>query len=104
VGRVPCDVVCAYARGMDPQLIGWAASLILVFTIGYQVWQQWSAGTSKGVSKWLFIGQLVASSGFVLYSITVGDLVFIVTNSLLLLSAVAGLTIVLLHRRWEGRA
>ena len=36
--------------------IGWASSLILVLTIAKQIFKQWQAGSSEGVSIWLFIG------------------------------------------------
>jgi uncharacterized protein with PQ loop repeat len=36
------------------EVIGWVSSLILVFTIGKQVYKQWSEGKSEGVSKWLY--------------------------------------------------
>jgi len=83
------------------QFIGWAASAILLATIASQIFRQWKERTSKGVSRWLFIGQIAASAGFVWYSFLVGDKVFIVTNSLMLLSAVIGLLIVLRHRGGE---
>jgi uncharacterized protein with PQ loop repeat len=79
-------------------LIGWSASLILVITIATQIRKQWAERTSKGVSKWLFIGQIAASLGFTLYSILLKNYVFIVTNLLMLLSACVGLGIVLYHR------
>jgi uncharacterized protein with PQ loop repeat len=85
------------------EVIGWASSVVLVLTIARQVWGQWRKGTSEGVSIWLFIGQMVASSGFTAYSALIGDAVFTVTNALLLLSAVVGLGIVWVHRRREGR-
>jgi uncharacterized protein with PQ loop repeat len=81
------------------QAIGWSASVILLATIAAQIGRQWKAGTSKGVSRWLFIGQIAASAGFVVYSWLLRDWVFIVTNALMLLSAVTGLSIVLWHRR-----
>ena len=81
------------------QVIGWAASVVLVLTIGYQVWQQWQAGSSKGVSIWLFLGQIAASTLFVIYSAMVADAVFVVTNAILLLSAITGLSIVIYHRK-----
>lgn len=81
--------------------VGWAASAILLATIGSQVYRQWKERTSKGVSRWLFIGQIAASVGFVVYSWMVNNTVFIVTNSLMLLSAVVGLLIVFRHRRNE---
>jgi uncharacterized protein with PQ loop repeat len=80
-------------------VIGWSASLILLCTLLSQIYRQWQARSSKGVSAWLFIGQFVASSGFTIYSWLVGDMVFIVTNVLLLFSAVLGLGILLWHRR-----
>jgi len=81
------------------EVLGWVASTILVLTIFSQIARQWRERTSQGVSRWLFIGQIAASAGFTIYSILVGNIVFIVTNSLMLLSAVVGLGIVIHHRR-----
>ena len=81
------------------EIIGWVSSVILVLTIGKQIYKQWKEESSEGVSKWLFIGQVAASAGFVVYSWLVKNWVFVVTNSMMLLSAVAGLGIVLFHRR-----
>jgi MtN3 and saliva related transmembrane protein len=85
------------------EAIGWASSFILVLTIARQIYKQWQEGTSEGVSKWLFIGQMAASSGFTLYSWLVHNWVFVVTNSLMLANGLAGLFIVLHHRRREQR-
>ena len=82
--------------------IGWFSSVVLVLTIGKQVHKQWREGASHGVSKWLFVGQTTASTGFLWYSVLVGNWVFVVTNALMLLSALAGLAIVLHHRRQAG--
>lgn len=81
------------------EALGWISSLILVLTIGKQVHKQWHDESSQGVSKWLFIGQIAASTGFTIYSWQLGNWVFVVTNFLMLLSAVAGLGIVLWHRQ-----
>lgn len=81
------------------EAIGWASSLILLTTILTQVRKQWQSGTSKGVSKYLYIGQITASVGFTIYSWLLKNWVFTVTNGLLLLSAIAGLLIVFKHRR-----
>jgi MtN3 and saliva related transmembrane protein len=81
------------------EAIGWTSSLILVLTIGRQVYKQWQERQSEGVSQWLFVGQMAASSGFTVYSWLVGNWVFVVTNSLMLLNALAGFTIVRIHRR-----
>lgn len=83
-------------------LIGWASSIVLMFTICWQVYKQWQKGTSEGVSTWLFIGQMISSVGFSIYSWMVGNMVFVVTNALLLLSAIVGFSVVLHHRRREG--
>jgi MtN3 and saliva related transmembrane protein len=75
------------------ELIGWTSSAILLATLITQILKQWRLRTRKGVSRWLFIGQLATSVGFTIYSIGTGNTVFIVTNSLLALSAVAGIYI-----------
>lgn len=85
------------------EAVGWISSLILVLTIAKQVYKQWHDGTSEGVSKWLFIGQMTASAGFTIYSWLVRNWVFVVTNALMLLNGLAGLFIVLHHRRRERR-
>jgi MtN3 and saliva related transmembrane protein len=81
------------------EMIGWASSMILVLTIGKQIYKQWREESSEGVSKWLFIGQVAASIGFTIYSWLVKNWVFVVTNSLMLLNAFVGLGILLRHRR-----
>jgi uncharacterized protein with PQ loop repeat len=75
---------------MLTELIGWAAAAILLLTIGRQVYSQWRDGTAQGVSKWLFIGQVTASSGFVVYSWLLANWVFVVTNVLMLTTALLG--------------
>lgn len=87
---------------MSSEMIGWLASTVLVITLAYQVFNQWSAGTSEGVSPWLFVGQLVASAAFTAYSALIDNTVFIVTNGLIALSAVTGLAVLLWHWR-QGR-
>jgi MtN3 and saliva related transmembrane protein len=102
VGIPPAD---AHLGGVNSsELIGWASSIILVLTIGKQVHKQWKAGSSEGVSKWLFVGQIAASTGFTVYSWLVRNWVFVVTNALMLLNAFVGLAIVRRHRRRERAA
>ncbi len=86
------------------EALGWVSSFILVLTIAKQVHKQWREGTSRGVSKWLFLGQLAASTGFTAYSWLVRNWVFVVTNSLMLVNGLLGLAIVLRHRRRARRA
>src|SRR5919202_254855 len=86
------------------EAVGWVSSFILVLTIAKQVYKQWQEGTSEGVSKWLFVGQISASLGFTAYSLLVRNWVFVVTNSLMLLNGLLGLGIVLYHRRRRRRS
>jgi uncharacterized protein with PQ loop repeat len=83
------------------EAVGWISSGILVLTIAKQVYKQWQEGSSEGVSKWLFVGQITASLGFTIYSWLVSNWVFVVTNSLMLLNGLLGLGIVIHHRRKE---
>lgn len=84
------------------EALGWLSSVVLLLTIGKQVHKQWREGASHGVSRWLFVGQAAASAGFLGYSLLLGNWVFVVTNALMMLSALAGLWIVLHHRRRTG--
>jgi MtN3 and saliva related transmembrane protein len=88
---------------MVTELIGWAAAAILVATIGRQVYTQWRAGTTAGVSKWLFIGQVSASIGFVVYSWLERDWVFVATNAVMLATAILGQCVYLRNRRKNRR-
>lgn len=75
---------------MNPDIIGWTASAILLATLIRQISTQVRGGGDDGVSKWLFIGQATASLGFIVYSVLVGNWVFIVTNSCILVTALVG--------------
>ncbi len=72
------------------ELVGWVSSAILFLTVSKQIYKQWQEGTSEGVSKWLFLGQIAASSGFAVYSWLVGNWVFIFTNVLMVVNGVVG--------------
>jgi len=87
------------------EVIGWMSSLILIITLGKQVYKQWKEGKSEGVSKWLFVGQIAASIGFAVYSFLVWNPVFIFTNSLLVINGIVGLIInIYLKRKEESEA
>ena len=88
---------------MGAEAVGWVSSGILVLTIAKQVYKQWQEGSSEGVSKWHFVGQMAASLGFTVYSWLVSNWVFVVTNALMLCNGLLGLLIVLHHRRRERR-
>ena len=64
-------------------IIGWLSASALLITLVAQIVTQWRDRTSKGVSPWLFIGQLSASLGFIIYSVLVNNTIFIVTNALI---------------------
>jgi len=80
-------------------LIGWTSSLVLLVTLGRQVYTQWRTRSTHGVSRWLFIGQLTASCGYTLYSVLLHNWVFTASNIALLVTAVIGQGLLLRNRR-----
>jgi MtN3 and saliva related transmembrane protein len=82
--------------------IGWLSALILLATLMSQVRNQWRERSTKGISRWLFVGQLSASIGFIVYSVLTDNVVFIVTNSLIALVAITGEFIYLRNRRGKA--
>jgi len=72
------------------ELIGWMSALVLAMTLSRQVYAQWKTKSAKGVSRWLFIGQLTASAGFVVYSFLLDNWVFVATNAFNFCVAVLG--------------
>lgn len=75
------------------EAIGWLSSFILGLTLSTQIYKQWKDKTSQGVSKWLFIGQVAAQIGFVIYSFALDNWVFLATNLMLLIVSFVGLWI-----------
>ena len=73
------------------EIVGWASSLILLATLIKQVYKQWKDGTSEGISKWLFVGQLAASVGFTVYSVITESWVFAFTNAALTINNIIGI-------------
>ncbi len=73
-----------------PDIVGWIASAILIATLVRQIYTQWKDPDPSGVSAWLFVGQITASVGFIAYSWMLRNWVFIVTNSIILLTALVG--------------
>lgn len=84
---------------MSPDLLGWAATAVLIATLTRQIYKQHQAGSTDGVSMWLFVGQITASVLFIVYSALVGSIVFVVTNGLILLTAVVGQVLAVRRRR-----
>ena len=87
--------------GID--LLGWGASAILIATLMRQSYVLWTDDDAKGVSKWLFVGQIAASVLFIVYSWFVANWVFIVSNALILLTALAGEAGVLWRKRRSAK-
>jgi len=56
----------------------------------------------QGVSRWLFVGQVAASSGFVVYSWLLANWVFVVTNMLMIATAILGQWVYLRNKRHGG--
>lgn len=84
--------------------IGWLSSALLLFTIGSQTWKQWRTERYEGVSPWLFVGQSLASTGFLVYSVLRGDPVFIAVNAMMLVAALIGLGVLVRNARRAQRA
>lgn len=90
---------------MNPDWIGWLASAILIATLLRQIVKQDQSRDqdAQAVSKWLFAGQCAASAGFVVYSVLVGNWVFIVTNSCVLITAIVGQIMMVKRKRGRNR-
>jgi MtN3 and saliva related transmembrane protein len=88
---------------MTAEWLGWASSGVLLATLARQVYSQWRQRSVEGVSSWLFIGQLTASTGFLIYSVLVDNWVFVFTNAALLLTAVIGQYIYRRNVRNQGK-
>jgi MtN3 and saliva related transmembrane protein len=86
---------------MATELIGWSAAIILLVTTARQTYSQWRDRSSQGISKWLFVGQVMASVGFVIYSWLLRNWVFLVTNVLMLDTALLGQCIYLHNKRHQ---
>ncbi|QCO67167.1 hypothetical protein E5843_04125 [Luteimonas yindakuii] len=79
--------------------IGWAATAVLMATLIRQIRKQWIADSVESVSVWLFVGQIAASTLFIIYSAMVSNPVFVVTNVLILITAVVGQVLTMIKRR-----
>lgn len=84
---------------MSPDVLGWGASAVLLLTLSRQIVIQARDPDPKGVSRWLFAGQMLASGGFIAYSWLLNNWVFIVTNSAILLTAVVGQVVITAKKR-----
>ena len=88
---------------MKPDLIGWASSLVLLATLSVQTYKSYKVRSNTGVSKWLYIGELVAASGFTVYSAMLRNAVFVTTNALGVVTSVIGIALYVRNRRATAR-
>ena len=52
-------------------------------TIGREVYSQWRDRSSQGISRWLFIGKIIASIGFLILHWLLRNWVFVASNMLM---------------------
>jgi MtN3 and saliva related transmembrane protein len=83
--------------------LGWARPFVLLLTIGRQVYTQWKTEATEGVNRWLFIGQVTASTGYTVYSWLLHYWVYVSSNVALLVTAVIGQIIYQRNRRQRIR-
>jgi MtN3 and saliva related transmembrane protein len=88
---------------MRPEIIGWASSIILLVTLAAQTRKLYQTRTTKGVSNWLYIGELGASAGFTAYSALLHNAVYIAANALGVVTSLLGLAFFIRNRRVERR-
>ena len=79
--------------------MGWVSTALLLLTLIRQVYKEWKSGSTAGLSKWLFIGQMAASVSFIIYSWLLHNWVFIGSNAAILMVAVVGQTLFAHNRR-----
>jgi MtN3 and saliva related transmembrane protein len=86
-------------------VIGWLSTAILLATICRQVYSQWRSKATSGVSRWLFVGQMSASIGFICYSYQLHNWIFLFSNSAMLITAILGEIIFVSNRNgWQKTA
>ncbi len=83
----------------NADLLGWISSFILLVTLLRQVYVQWKSESVAGVSKWLFVGQLAASTGYTVYSFLLHNWVYVCSNIAILITALLGEGLYLRNRR-----
>jgi MtN3 and saliva related transmembrane protein len=81
------------------EAIGWLSTALLLLTLLRQVYTEWKSGSTAGVSKWLFVGQVAASIGFTIYSWLLRNWVFMGSNAAILCVAIAGQILYSRNRR-----
>ena len=70
--------------------VGWISTAVLMITLWGQVFRDYRLGRAEEISPILFIGQCASSAGFLVYSALMGNIVFVVSNALILITAFVG--------------
>jgi MtN3 and saliva related transmembrane protein len=90
---------------MTTELVGWISATILLLTLSRQVYTQWRQRSAVEVPRWLFIGQVAAAIGFIVYAGLIQNWVFVVASALILVAVIAGEVVALENRKrehWAG--
>lgn len=82
--------------------IGWFSSTVVFVTQIIQLREQVKKG-SKGVSKWMFVGNVIATSGFVVYSYLQNDTIFLTANSIILCGHITGMILTFWQKSHEKK-
>lgn len=72
---------------------------MLLATLAAQTVKLYRSESTRGVSKWLFVGELAASGGFTVYSSLLHNHVYMVANALGFVTALCGLFIYFQKKR-----
>ena len=79
--------------------VGWASPALLLASVGRPVYSEWRSKATAGLSPWLFVGQITASSGFTIYSILLHNWVFLFSNVTMLVTGITSEVIYISNRR-----
>ncbi len=77
-------------KEMVGNILGWSATCVLLVTLLAQILREIRSGKVDEISPLLFVGQCAASILFLVYSALVDNLVFIVSNAMILAVALLG--------------
>jgi MtN3 and saliva related transmembrane protein len=86
-----------------PAWVGLASSVLLFATLSGQVFRQYRDVCVKGVPRIFFLGQVLSSAGFIVYSAAIDSTLFVAANVFILASGVAGYAVTLHNRRRQQR-
>lgn len=85
-------------------ILGWAATVILLLTILAQIRKQIKTRSGEGVSNFLFIGQFIASFGLAIYSYNLENWTFTFLNAVMLILNCIGFYFTHKFKKEQGEA